>query len=244
MSIKRIFLRLCAAAFLALGASTVIPTERASAQDFSIEFGFGGVNVERNCPRSYDPVCAGPRSNLRTYRNACLARRDEARIRHRGECIVPRVGGGGGGYNDWGGTRVCPEIYAPVCARQRNGATRTLSSQCVADSVGARVLYRGECGRGGSDAVIDSPIYGGGGAFPPNAGGACPRIYSPVCAGRRGNERTFANSCMAERAGARIRYAGECQAALQPVPSRPGVQRPPRRGGDEVISDSPVSNSR
>jgi hypothetical protein len=228
MSIKRFVTRVCAAALLAVGAMVALPAERASAQDFSIQIGPDGVRVGGGCPRTYDPVCAGPRSNPRTYRNACLARRDEARIRYEGECRR-----GGGGYIDGGGVRVCPEIYAPVCARQRNGVVRTLSSACVAASVGARVLYNGECQRGGGGDW--------GGSTPPYSGGACPRIYAPVCAGPRGNERTYSNSCVAQRAGARIRYSGQCAGGFQqPVwPGRPGVSSPPSPGFDE---EEPVTN--
>ena len=88
MSIKRFFLRACAAALMAVGVLSAGPVERASAQDFSIEIGPGGVRVGGSCPRGYDPVCAGPRSNPRTYRNACFARRDDARIHARGRMVV------------------------------------------------------------------------------------------------------------------------------------------------------------
>ena len=36
----------------------------------------------------------------------------------------------------------------------------------------------------------------------------CPRIYAPVCSA---DLLTYANACEAERAGARIKYAGLCE---------------------------------
>lgn len=39
----------------------------------------------------------------------------------------------------------------------------------------------------------------------------CTREYDPVCARRRNESQTFANSCMAEAAGFRIVRGGECR---------------------------------
>ncbi len=41
--------------------------------------------------------------------------------------------------------------------------------------------------------------------------GYCTREYEPVCARRYGERRTFANSCLADRAGYRIVRRGECR---------------------------------
>lgn len=230
MAMKRLVMRWCVAAVLAVGAALSWPVESAQAQDFSIEIGPGGVQIGRSCPRTYDPVCAGPRSNPRTYRNACFAQREGARIRYDGEC---RRGGdddddfGGGG----GGVRVCPEIYAPVCGQRPGRSPQTFTSRCVADAARARVLYRGECRRGGGAGFDDDNDA-------PFDRRACPRIYAPVCAGPRGRERTFANSCMAQQAGARIRYDGECRRSQ--APGRPGATVGyPGPDGDFVIEDSP-----
>lgn len=224
MSIKRFVLRLCAAALLAVGAMAVLPAERASAQDFSIEIGPDGVQIGRSCPRTYDPVCAGPRSNPRTFRNACQAQRAGARVRYEGECR----GRGGDDDDIGGGGRACPELYAPVCGQRRGGRTQTYPNSCEAANSGARVLYRGQCRRG-ADSFDDAdrdPV-----------GRACPRIYSPVCAGPRGRERTFSNSCMAEQAGARVRYAGECQGRQPAWPPRPGAAGPDSGDDDLVIEE-------
>lgn len=39
----------------------------------------------------------------------------------------------------------------------------------------------------------------------------CPKHYEPVCARRGGDRQTFANACLAERAGYRILRDGECR---------------------------------
>jgi hypothetical protein len=39
----------------------------------------------------------------------------------------------------------------------------------------------------------------------------CTREYQPVCASRRGEQRTFANPCLADRADYRIIHRGECR---------------------------------
>ncbi len=39
----------------------------------------------------------------------------------------------------------------------------------------------------------------------------CTREYDPVCARRGDDRRTFANGCLAERAGYRITRGGECR---------------------------------
>jgi hypothetical protein len=41
--------------------------------------------------------------------------------------------------------------------------------------------------------------------------GFCSREFRPVCAGRFGEERTFNNACLADRAGWRIIHRGECR---------------------------------
>jgi hypothetical protein len=41
--------------------------------------------------------------------------------------------------------------------------------------------------------------------------GACTREYNPVCARRGDERRTFANACVAERAGYRSIRPGECR---------------------------------
>lgn len=61
-------------------------------------------------------------------------------------------------------------------------------------------------------AVEDGPRPGPGPWPGPGQGsGFCTREYQPVCARRHGEERTFANPCLADRAGHRIIHRGECR---------------------------------
>jgi hypothetical protein len=93
---------------------------------------------QADCLAIYEPVCAVRRGERRTYGNACEAQRVRARIVHPGECepasrpdpIPSEVS--------------CPMIYEPVCG-VRNGEVRTFGNSCEAGSVGAEVLYEGEC---------------------------------------------------------------------------------------------------
>lgn len=41
--------------------------------------------------------------------------------------------------------------------------------------------------------------------------GYCTQEYQPVCARRHGERRTFANACLADRAGYRVLRPGECR---------------------------------
>ncbi|MCO6049878.1 peptidase [Mesorhizobium sp. RP14(2022)] len=62
---------------------------------------------------------------------------------------------------------------------------------------------------------------------PPPGPRFCTREYAPVC-GRRGPDRqTFANGCLADRAGYRIIGDGECRFGPPPRP------RPPYGGGGD-----------
>lgn len=49
------------------------------------------------------------------------------------------------------------------------------------------------------------------GPRPGPGSGYCTREYDPVCARRSGEQRTFANACLADRAGYRIVRRGECR---------------------------------
>ena len=54
--------------------------------------------------------------------------------------------------------------------------------------------------------VVDEPE-----PWPGPGPGFCTREYAPVCARRGGERRTFANACLADRAGWRITRDGECR---------------------------------
>lgn len=61
-------------------------------------------------------------------------------------------------------------------------------------------------------AVEDGPRPGPGPWPGPGPGsGFCTREFQPVCASRWGEERTFANPCLADRADYRIIHRGECR---------------------------------
>lgn len=101
---------------------------------------------------------------------------------------------------------ICPQVFDPVCGR-RGPVNQTFPNACEARSEGFRVVYPGRCRGGG----------GGGGGWDrpprpdrPDRPGFCTREYAPVCARRRGNERTFPNACEAESAGWRIVDRGPC----------------------------------
>ena len=61
---------------------------------------------------------------------------------------------------------------------------------------------------GACTVVVDE----GPGPRPPRPGPQfCAKQYEPVCARRGGDRQTFANACLAERAGYRILRDGECR---------------------------------
>lgn len=61
--------------------------------------------------------------------------------------------------------------------------------------------------------VVDDPA-----PIPGPGGGPqyCTREYDPVCARRGGERKTFANACVADRAGYRVVRRGECRGAEEP----------------------------
>ncbi|WP_157017517.1 Kazal-type serine protease inhibitor domain-containing protein [Mesorhizobium xinjiangense] len=137
------------------------------------------------CTREYAPVCGQRGNTRRTFANACTARAAGYRVNRRGPC----------GASSSGSPAVCTREHAPVCG-QRGGRTRTFSNACLARSAGYRVDHRGACRAGG-----------GGSAGRPVA---CTMEYSPVCA-RRGNQRrTFGNACQARANNFTIMRRGRC----------------------------------
>lgn len=103
--------------------------------------GCGPAPAKRACPRVYAPVCGRVGRVERTYANDCEAERAGAGAIRRGECRViappppPRLVP----------PRICPQIYAPVCGRDRNGRLRTYPNDCMAPGGRAGVVHRGEC---------------------------------------------------------------------------------------------------
>lgn len=96
----------------------------------------------------------------------------------------------------------CPRVYDPVCGR--SGPDRqTFGNSCEANAAGYRVLYPGQCRRGGPGP---RPEPG-----PPPGQSFCTRQYKPVCARRGNHVRSFGNACEAESANYRILYNAPCQ---------------------------------
>jgi hypothetical protein len=127
------------------------------------------------------------------------------------------------------GPRVCTREYEPVCAR-RGPDRRSFPNACEADRAGFRAVYPGQCrGDGGQGGVTPRPPEP---PRPPQPEpGFCTSQYEPVCATLHGTERTFPNSCEADRAGFRAVYPGQCrgdggQGGGTPRPPEP--PRPPR----------------
>jgi Kazal-type serine protease inhibitor domain len=91
------------------------------------------------CTREYRPVC-GVRGygERQTFPNACTAEVEGYRIVQRGECRPIRP------PQSDDGVTVCPQIYAPVCARQ-GSVLRTFPNECQAEGSGFRVIDEGDC---------------------------------------------------------------------------------------------------
>ncbi len=89
------------------------------------------------CTRNFDPVCAARPGDRQTFPNACVAESRGYRILHPGECR--RTGG-----IEPDDAVICPQIYAPVCARQGSNL-RTFPNECQARGSGFNVVGDGPC---------------------------------------------------------------------------------------------------
>lgn len=109
--------------------------------------------------------------------------------------------------------RFCSRDYQPVCGESRDGQ-RTFGNACTAEAAGYRIAYGGECRggppRGPRPGMGPGPGYGPGPSLPQQSDRMCTQQYEPVCARRDGRERTFGNSCEADKAGFRIVDQGPC----------------------------------
>jgi hypothetical protein len=84
--------------------------------------------------------------------------------------------------------RICPTIYAPVCAVTRAGTRETFANSCLATNARARILHNGSC-----------------------IGPIC-SFFKQVCARVPGHKpRTFASECAAENANATLLHDGPCK---------------------------------
>ncbi len=91
--------------------------------------------------------------------------------------------------------RACTAEYVPVCAR-RGHQRRSFANRCMAERAGYRIVREGACPGGAGDDG-ESQTF-------------CTREYAPVCAGRRGETRTFPNACEARAARWRVVGSGPC----------------------------------
>ncbi|TCD15317.1 Kazal-type serine protease inhibitor family protein [Oricola cellulosilytica] len=100
------------------------------------------------CAQIYAPVCARRDAEVRTFSNECMARGNGFTVVSQGECggspITPRPPATQPPPQTALPDRVCPQIYAPVCA-VRDGRASTYDNECVAGGRGARVIRQGAC---------------------------------------------------------------------------------------------------
>jgi hypothetical protein len=90
------------------------------------------------CADDYAPVCAARPGERRTFDNSCEAEAKGFQVIQNGQCrSAPRPDPGPGPV-------VCPQNYAPVCARQ-GSVIRTFSNECIADGSGFQIIGDGPC---------------------------------------------------------------------------------------------------
>jgi hypothetical protein len=84
--------------------------------------------------------------------------------------------------------KICPTLYAPVCAVTRKGVRETFANSCLAQQAHARILHDGRC-----------------------IGPIC-ISFKQVCARVPGHKpQTFASVCAAEQANATVLHDGACK---------------------------------
>jgi hypothetical protein len=83
--------------------------------------------------------------------------------------------------------KICPTIYAPVCAVTPSGGRETFANACLAQKSHARILHTGRC-----------------------IGPIC-FFFKQVCARVPGHKpQTYASVCTAQNANATVLHDGPC----------------------------------
>jgi hypothetical protein len=84
--------------------------------------------------------------------------------------------------------KICPTIFEPVCAVDREGKPQTFNNACEATRARGRILHTGKC-----------------------FGQIC-ALFRQVCARVPGHRpRTFASECLAEQAEPTVLHDGPCK---------------------------------